>query len=236
LNISIREKRKMLREKKVQEKQLMHIAGRNIRYICKEKSITYDELAEGVGSTRKDLEKLTYGQNYSEELLGLIANFLEVTEEELTDKDFIRNRREKIYLVSNIRILRMLKSMDYADIASKAGINIKTLYQIANGNYSFSSEKLELIAKAFDITKQELLYHDFSEGREEQAGNNLRALRKARGISIYELSEKSGISVYRIEKTEYTGEIRRPKDFEKLANALEVSCEELLFGDFQKKL
>lgn len=217
---------------KKQKKQEMHIVARNIRYICREERMTYDSLADGIGIERKELERIIYGEESDIAPLSSIAKVLGVNEEDLRDEECITKRKENVHIISNMRYLRIVHGMDYADIVIKTGINYKTLYQIANGVYSFSSDKLDIIAHAFGLTKDELLYSDLKAGKEERLSQNLKALRRKQKISICGLSEKSGVSLYTIEKAEQKGEINRQKVLAKIAENLGVTTEELVFGKF----
>ena len=220
-------------KEKLEMQKRKDIIGENIRLICRREAITHKELAEGIYTSLGNLQNVLYGGRYSYSLLERVEEFLGVTEETLTDEKLSRKLDEKkVYLESNIWLLCMLNSMDYTDISSKSGIASRTVADMAKGKYTLRSSSLARVAKVFGITKQKLLYYDFTRGRKEKLGKNLYALRIKKKMGRGRLAIKEDVNERTIKMIEIKAGVFKPKELERLANALEVTVEELIFGKF----
>lgn len=221
------------RREKLEKQQRKNRIGQNIRIICRNQGMSNRDLARCANVSIGNLESVLYGGRYSDSILKHIAEFLEVSEEELASEDVKEKFEEKeVYLSSNIRLLCILQGMDYNDLTRETGLCYSTIAKLSKGKYSLDRHSLVFLAQVFGVTKKELLYHDFREGRSENFSSNIKALRKKYKIGRDVLSASADVSTYLISKIEKTEASFYPKELAKIARAFEVTIEELVFGTF----
>lgn len=132
---------------------------------------------------------------------------------------------EKIGL--KIKELRKANNMTYAEFGQKTGVSGSYISQIEKNKRKPSLEILSRIVESFDLSLAEVL----NEQEEEfNIGRELRMLREAKGLSIHEVYEKSGVSFFKLGQVENGAENLAPEEIEKVANALDIKKEQLFKG------
>jgi transcriptional regulator with XRE-family HTH domain len=99
----------------------------------------------------------------------------------------IKNRLAKIAkpeLGANIRKLRRERGWKLVDLSRESGIAVSTLSKVENGSLSLTFDRLQLMAKAFDLSLSEFLSSPGDERQEDIPTARISWAHKGRGTEL----------------------------------------------------
>lgn len=133
-----------------------------------------------------------------------------------------------------IKQYRLEKGLSVAELSAMTGITFSQLHQYEKGTRKPKFERLYKIALALNVPVEYLLFDFTSDdyiGFMNTFGETLKYCRRITGITVVELANRMNIDksyIYRWEKNEMFPTL---KYILKIANALELPAEYLIFGD-----
>ena len=133
----------------------------------------------------------------------------------------------------NIKKYRIEKNLKQSELAERAGISRVAIGNYERGDRTPNIDAVGKIANALEIPMKELVTEEPYRRSHMNIGENLKVLRKIKKLSQQDLGNKLGVSGAYIQQIENNKKNPSIKTFNKIANALEVSLDELLIGKKQ---
>lgn len=124
--------------------------------------------------------------------------------------------------VTRLKNLLSVNHMTYSELAQKIGVNKSTVSMWVSKKSMPRMDLLEKIANVFGVTPDDLLKSSLT------LGERIHNMRIEHGMSLYELSKRTGLSMLSIRRYEDGDSDISLKKIEKIADALNVSAKELL--------
>ena len=207
--------------------------GEKIKSWCRERNLTQMELANRIGLSRSSVNSIINGKwKPKRQVLKKIAQELEIPILELVEEP----KETSKFLGHNIRVLCRRNRMNYCELAKKAGISTVTISHIVNGKNSCNPSKITIrrLAKALNSTV-EVLENDKLKEEDiyENVARNLKILCEFNCLMIAELATLSGASISAIQTMLNSKNALISEDVDKVAIALGVTTEDLMYDNFQ---
>ncbi len=161
---------------------------------------------------------------------------------------------------NKISLIRSHTKLSLSEFGKRVGISAMTVSRIEKGESIPRVETIDNICRAFNLSEEYFEEHvpaadieqyissTISDLRDDvknpydaesevakKRGDRLREIRNERGYSIKQLSEASGVRASLISNIEHHDKNLTEKQGRKLAEALEVGIDWLLYGDEEKK-
>ena len=133
----------------------------------------------------------------------------------------------------NIKKYRKLKGLKQSELSELSSISRVAIGNYERGERTPNIDIVKQIANALDVSIQELVTEEPYRRSHMNIGENLKVLRKIKKLSQQDLGNKLGVSGAYIQQIENNKKNPSIKTFNKIANALEVSLDELLIGKKQ---
>lgn len=160
------------------------------------------------------------------DMIKRIATVLDVSISELIEDSVLSFQ----YSFGNkVKNYRQDRNFTQKELAEKTGLAEITIRKIENGLIDPRKSTIQKIAKALEINISELM--DF-ESHEQSIGDNIKKIRKSKGMLQKDLANKIGVSEARV--AHYEQNYRNPTiaTLKKIADALEVDVKQL-YGEKQ---
>lgn len=138
---------------------------------------------------------------------------------------------KRMYLAKNLSTFCRNEHLSKKELAERAEVNVMTVSKVMQGNGSIRSKTLVKIAKAINIEIKILLTEDSIKESEADIGGNILKLCADRNISVWRLSEMSGLECCSVMKIVSNSVYARRESLQFIADALEVSIDTILSKD-----
>ena len=209
----------------------MSSLGENIKLLCEVNGVTMRELSEKADLCVETIRDIIRGKTTPHmSTVYRIATAFGITEEELTgEEEWQKEIGDDISPIGKtIDELRKGKRMTRNALIEKAGICRKTFFNIMKAKTKISFATLKRIAKALDVTPEDLRKNEQAKNYEYGSKmTNIGRICKKRKMTFEELSQISGVSTNAIRKIGNDKVKTRESTIRAVANALGVPEVEL---------
>lgn len=133
----------------------MSLLSENIKRLRKARNLSIDDVAKKTGLSRATITNILYCKHKpSKETIRRIANVFGVSEEQIMNEEVIL---EGLSIGEKIKVLYKKHHMTQKELAEKAGIFQNTISNIVRGKQIPQMLTLKRIARAFEMTVEEML-------------------------------------------------------------------------------
>jgi len=138
---------------------------------------------------------------------------------------------KRMYLAENLQIFCKNKHLSKKELAEMARVNAVTVSKVMQGRVSIRSNTVIKIAQAIGIDIKTLLTEDTIKESGADVGGNILKLCAEKNISVWRLSEMSGLRCCSVMKIVSNSVYARRESLNLIAEALGVSVDTILSKD-----
>ena len=210
--------------------------GKNIKRQLIKEQLTQYELARRIHCSNSTIHRYIYGEivpNFR--VLFKIAEALDCTVDELlTEKDetIIEQKDETIELIfkTNVKYYLLKSGMNKKDLAEKLEVSKATISRYIKDGCNRKKIAYKL-ANVLNCSYEELFEEKKERSKEniaKKVSNNLLKLLNAKGVTVEDLAERTGIKAGTISNYIMTYKFPSARALSLIAKALDCKTEELL--------